>query len=256
MNRFSPVLLACSLAAAAPLALAGDDAAVPYRPSVSAPAALTVPGRFEFEFGGLRASSPEGRRYTTPFAVKYAFNEDWGVRVIGDAIVRDTADDGTRRTGVGDLGAVLKHRIAIDKDQALGVEVGFTANTARHGLGLGGNTFLLSGIYSAELGDGWHADVNLGLVRYSKRDVGTGSTGIGWAAAFSRAINDQWGGVVELSGTRRSGVDSTFTGLAAITYSVTPGLVLDAGAARSLKSGPKYWQLFSGLTWLGPKAGW
>lgn len=258
MPALNRTALALTLACGLTLAHADNDqeAAVPYRPSVSVPAALSAASRVEFEFGGLRANTDEGRRYSTPFTVKYAFNEDWGVRVGGEAWVRGTSDTGARQSSFGDTTVILKRRFAIDKEQAFGLEAGFTAKTARHGLGLGSNALLLTGIYSAELGDGWHTDVNLGLTRLSQSTAGVSGTTVGWAAALSRTVYDQWGAVVEVSGTRRSGADSTLTGLAAVTYSVTPGLVLDAGAARSLKSGLKYWQLFSGVTWLGPKMGW
>jgi hypothetical protein len=70
------------------------------------------------------------------------------------------------------------------------------------------------------------------------------------AASLSTALDERWGVVGELSGTNRRGVDATRQFLVAASYNVSKRLVLDAGAARSLRSGTPTWSAFTGFTWL------
>src|SRR6201999_4501480 len=81
-------LLACCASAHADDA--GRPPVVPYRPSVSTPAQLSAPGYLELEAGGLRATGPDHgtSRFTLPYTLKLAFTPDWGIRVGGDAWVR------------------------------------------------------------------------------------------------------------------------------------------------------------------------
>ena len=69
-------------------------------------------------------------------------------------------------------------------------------------------------------------------------------------SALSTAIDERWGVVGELSGTNQRGVDATRQLLVAASYNVSKRLVLDAGAARSLRSGTPVWSAFTGFTWL------
>ena len=87
----------------------GGPAVVPYRPSVSTPAQLSAPGYLELEAGGLRATGPDSgtSRFTLPYTLKLAFTPDWGIRVGGDAWVRQ-AGPGDSHSGSGDTAVVLK----------------------------------------------------------------------------------------------------------------------------------------------------
>ena len=60
MTRYFIGLGLAALCTAA--AAADDDAITPYRPSVSSPAQLPVPGQLEIELGGLHARSDDSRR--------------------------------------------------------------------------------------------------------------------------------------------------------------------------------------------------
>ena len=233
-----------ALAAAAACAQAQLDeapAATPYRPSVSTPAALSAPGWLEIEAGALHArASLDARRSSLPYTFKIAFTPDWGLRFGGEAWVRQRDAAGQRLDGGGDASVVLKRRFAVDDASAFGIELGATLPTA------------LTGIYSADLGE-YHTDLNLGLTRVGLAETGVGRMQTLWAASLSRALNDQWGLVGELSGTRRSGTDSTSQFLFAASYSVSRALSLDAGLARSLRSGAPDWSVFSGFTLLAAR---
>src|SRR3954451_19190933 len=64
--------------------------ATPYRPTVSNPADLPVPGHFEWEAGGYDERDPgDARHFSVPYLLKYAFTEDIGVLVGGESLVAD-----------------------------------------------------------------------------------------------------------------------------------------------------------------------
>ena len=69
------LLCLCLAASAAHAQQAPDDAVTPYRPSVSSPAQLPVPGQLELELGGLHTRLEDDRRASLPYTVKLAFNE-------------------------------------------------------------------------------------------------------------------------------------------------------------------------------------
>ena len=86
MKRLAAALLgvAVTAAPAAHAADPGDDGpgAVPYRPSVSAPAALSAPSWLEVEAGVAHGHRAEGaHRQSVPYTFKLAFSPDWGVRI-------------------------------------------------------------------------------------------------------------------------------------------------------------------------------
>jgi hypothetical protein len=220
----------------------------PYRPSVSTPAALSAPGWLELEVGGSHAHGPAGsRRDSLPYTLKLAFSEDWGVRIGGDGWIRQRDEAGQRIRGGGDTSVVLKRRFEIDSTSAWGLEGGATIPTARTGLGTGRSDYSLNGIYSADLGR-YHTDLNIVGTRAGQVDPGVSRNHLLWAASLSTALTDRWGVVGELSGTRQRGADHTAQVLAAASYNVSRSMTLDAGVARSLRSGAPTWSIFSGLT--------
>ncbi len=230
--------------------LAAEDlpSVTPYRPSVSTPATLSAPGWVEFEAGVLRARGRESsQRDSLPYTLKLAFTPDWGLRVGGDAWVRQSDEMGQRISGSGDSSIVLKRRFAVDDVSAFGLEGGATLPTGHRGISGGKASYSVNGIYSADLGS-YHTDINLLGTRLGAADAGVGRTQVLWATSLSKALNDQWGLVGELSGTRQRGVDSTTQFLFAASYNVSKSITLDAGASRSLRSGVPDWSLFSGVT--------
>ena len=71
-----------------------------------------------------------------------------------------------------------------------------------------------------------------------------------WAASLSKSLNERWGIVGELSGTQQHGADSSTQLLFAASYNVSKSLALDAGVARSIRSGVPDSLVFTGLTML------
>jgi len=164
MKRLAIVMFAVSLDFAMSGASAVDEPGVtPYRPTVSTPASLSEPGWLELELGGQRTRGGDSaRRDSTPYTLKYAFTPDWGVRVGGDAWIRELSTDGFRVSGFGDTAVIGKRRFARSETSAFGLEGGVNFPTAKDGLGSGKADYLLNGIHSADWGV-FHTDINLGM---------------------------------------------------------------------------------------------
>lgn len=253
-------LAALLLGAALPACAADaedEPSTTPYRPSVSTPAALSAPGWLEVEAGFEHDHAGAGaRRDSVPATFKLAFTPDWGIRVGGEPWARerdDAAPGGS--SGGGDTSVTLKRRFAVDEKQAFGLEAAVTFPTARHGLGTGSGKpdYAVNAIYSADFAEAWHTDLNLVATRLGRADPGASRDQFLWAAALSRSLGERWGVVGEVSGTHESGAASTSQFLLAASFNVSKRLTLDAGAARSLRSGPAVWSAFSGLTWLATR---
>ncbi len=226
---------------------------MPYRPTVSTPAALSAPHWLEGEFGGLiqrsRAGDDDGvRRESLPYALKYAFSEDWGVRIAGEALVQANAD-GSHEIGFGDTALIGKGRLEVDGASALGLEAGVLAPTARHGLetGSGKPDWLVNGIYSVDAA-GWHGDVNLTGTRLGNRGAGRSRLQELGAVAVSRPIGERWTAEAEWSGTRQHGVGGTAQVLGAVSLALRRDLVLDVGALHGCNAATPTWQAFAGVT--------
>jgi hypothetical protein len=250
-------VLALAATAAPTRASAADDepSAVPYRPSVSTPATLSAPGWIEVEGGLQHLRDEDSRRDSVPVTLKLALTPDWGIRVGGDAWARVRDDTGGSVSGLGDLGVVLKRRFAVDDASAFGLEAGALFPTGRPGSGPGsGKTdYGLNAIYSADFAGSWHTDLNLMSNRIGQIDAGTGRAQWLGAASLSKSLDDQWSVVGELSGAHRQGVADSSQLLLAASYSVSKRLVIDAGAARSLRAGTPTWSAFTGFTWLAAR---
>jgi len=153
-----------------------------------------------------------------------------------------------RSPGDGDTTLVLKRRIEVDADSAFGLELGAKLPAARRGLGSGKSDVGFNAIYSRDLAERWHADVNLLAARLGGVEPGLGRWQRGLAAALSHGLDERWSLVGELSGTERRGSAHTAQALAAASYAPRPSLVLDFGVSKGLEPGSGGWSLFSGLT--------
>ncbi len=247
--------MTCALSLrAAPMDDIAPPEATPYRPTISTPAQLSAPEWLEGEFGGLQAggSRSDGgldRRSSIPYTLKYAFSDDWGVRIDGEALVHAHDAQGMRETGLGDTAFVLKRRIAVDPVSTLGLEAGVLFPTGRKALesGSGKPDYTVNGIYSSDLGE-WHTDVNLVGTRLGARDPGTSRYQQLGAIAVSHPLYGRLSAAAEMSGTRQHGAPSTSQVLAALSYAVRRDIVVDIGAAHGLNHASATWQAFSGVT--------
>lgn len=245
----APPWMALALLGLALSCRAEEEAApvTPYRPSVSSPAQLSAPGQLEMEIGGLSAQGADGRRHSLPTTFKLAFSERWGVVVSGEAWVAAPDGNGGRARGLGDTLVVLKRAFLVDEASAFGLELGAKAPTARDAIGSGKADYSLNGIYSHDLDDSLHLDLNLNATRLGAYEPGSGRTQSGLSASFAAALDENWGLNWEWSGSRRSGAASTAQVLLAATYSPTKRLSFDAGVVRGLNRATPDWAWFAGV---------
>lgn len=224
--------------------------ATPYRPTVSSPAELSCPGWLELELGALHTSGHQtDRRTSVPYLLKYALDEDHGVLLGGDAVVRTAPEGQTALVGAGDTTVTYKTRFATGHaEDAFGLETTATLPTARRGTGHTGLGLTLNGIYSADFESAWHIDINAALQRQHDDDTGRQRIQGAWAVAVSDALTERLGIAGEISGS-----PSQSQLLGAVSYRLHPRLVLDAGTAVGLTQSSPRWSLFTGLTvLLGP----
>jgi hypothetical protein len=256
MNKpLALVFLALTLMGCAAAAYADDTPAVtPYRPSVSTPAALSAPGWLEVEAGVQRSRGDDPpRRDSLPYSLKLAFTPDWGIRISGDAWLRQLGADGGTVRGAGDTSVVLKRRFAVDDASAFGVELGVKLPTARRELGSGRSDVGINGIYSTDFAGKWHADINVSATHLGGADAAASAWQKGWAAALSRNLSERWSAVGELSGTQRGGAGRTTQALVAATYSISPAIAVDLGVSKGLSAASGGWSVFTGATFLAAR---
>lgn len=248
-HRFSLIVLLC--AGASSLAFADDQPAVtPYRPTVSNPAALSQPGWLEMESGWINnTQNDQTTRGSLPYTLKFAFTDDLGVLLGGEAFIDQTDTAGAHLTGAGDTLLLLKHRWATNggNDAALGLEYGFKAPSAKTDLGSGKTDYLVNAIYSTQRADNT-IDLNLNLTQLGAVADGEAAQQWGWAATWSRPLNDTWGIAAELSGYTRQGSDPASQFLAALSYASSRRVVWDAGLASGLSQAAPKWSLFAGVS--------
>ena len=226
----------------------GEPTATPYRPTISNPADLPVPGWLELELGGLHVSGADGADLdTVPWLLKYAFDENSGVLFGGNAFDRAMAADGRHISGVGDTFVEWKQRFPIRDGMAFGVEAGIQAPTAPDAIGIGKPAYLVNGIYSVDLGTA-HLDLNLGGTRFTTHTHGASQWQSAWAAALSRPITDRFGAAVEISGTAQRGAGHSHQALVAVNYNLSRRIVLDTGIALGLDHAAHDRSVFAGGT--------
>lgn len=226
-------------------------AATPYRPTVSNPADLSAPHWLEVEAGvqGDRGRGVSGD--SLPYLIKYAFSEDWGLLLGGNAYLRSVDSDGGVRSGFGDTQLLVKHRIKLGEQSAFGFETGLRAPTAPSGLGSSQPDYLFNGIFSSDIGagdDAPHLDINLGSTWVGAREPGSARLEFDWAASVSKNLLPRWNAAIEYSGTERGGTDGTRQLLAAVAFAARPSLVFDLGLARGLSAATTGWSVFAGVT--------
>lgn len=225
-------------------------AATPYRPTISNPAELSAAGWIEVETG-LARSKGGGAAWqnNTPWLLKAAYTEDFGIMLGGDADVRQTDAESSVLRGRGDTSFAFKHRWEMDEDAAFGLEWGAKFATARTGIGSGKQDYGANAIYSRDI-DKTRLDANLGATRLGLDEAGLARRQYPWALALSRQVGDDWTVALEVAGTRRRGAPASTQLLVAAGYSVSKRLVLDFGMASGISAAAPKWSAFLGATYL------
>jgi hypothetical protein len=238
---------------ASTLSLAAEnegDSVTPYRPTLSNPAELSAPGKLEIEAGILKTRAASERQQTLPYTAKLAIDQQWGVMIGGDALIRNS-NSAEQKSGQGDTNFTLKRYFAGSEKASIGygLEAGFKAPTARKGLGSGQADWTLNSIISLDLSDTWRLDSNLGVTKLGRHSIDEGGHSTLFATALSKSIGP-WTPAIEWAEIRQQGVNSKRQGLIAVTYLVTRRLAVDFGVARSHQGELASNALFMGFSWL------
>ena len=228
-----------------------EPRATPYRPTVSNPAQLPIPGFLEMEMGwqSLKEKSTDDYRHTVPYLFKFAFSDYVGLLIGGDAVIVNNFDQGSTLAGFGDLTPLLKLKIPLPAHSAsaLGLEMGAKLPTAPQTVGNQQTDYLLTGIYSIGLGS-LGFDVNLGYTRLGGAPGGKGKNQLFWAVSSAYELTKRWSVAGELAGTMKREVKPFTQFLTSTSYFFTPRIVGDTGIAFGLNGASQEWTLFAGLT--------
>lgn len=229
---------------ATPIA-AEEPRTTPYRPTVSNPAELPLPGWIDAELGWQYTRERDGgHQQQVPYIFKFGFNEDWGLLLGGDGYVNQVERGASvRREGYGSIAALLKHRMTWNAD----IHFGWEAGIAHQNLDGDVTDYLLNGIYSHDLGP-LRLDVNMMLTHAGAIDPGLAPWIGSWAAALGFPIHGKLGGAIEFAGSHQDGARATSQFLATLNYAVHPRLVLDVGFLTGLTSEAPDIALFAGLS--------
>ena len=223
-------------------------AVVPYRPSVATPADLPAPGWPELEAGLSWAKGGDtARSQSSPITFKLAWNESWAILIGTDAYEWQRAYDGSTAHSGGDTTLILKYKLPVNENLALGAELGVALPTARPPIGTVSTDWGINTIASLDY-PGVHVDINVAGVRLGAVDAGQGPWQGGWAVAASHPLDERFGVTGEVSGLVQRGASAQAQGLVALNYNVSRALVLDVAIAAGLSRAAPDWQLMAGMT--------
>ena len=189
-----------------------------------------------------------------PAHAQARLQHDWGIRIGTDAWVQRLDESGERRPAAA---TPRSSSSAASRSTTTGLRPRRRASSCRRsrsGIGFG----------SGKPDYGAQRDLQRRLRRLAHRPQRGGDpTRRGDAGRVAHAVarrrlavaplDDRWGVVGEVSGTAQHGAEASRQLLLAASYSVSKRLVLDAGAARTLRSGAPTWSAFTGLTWLAAR---
>lgn len=231
--------------------LGQEPSATPYRPTLSNPAQLSVPGYLEVETGwqSLKAKATDDYRHSVPYLFKMAFSDNIGLLIGSDALIVNDFDQGSTLAGFGDVTPLLKLNVPLPAypASALGLEIGAKLPTAPQTVGSQQTDYLVTGIYSLGIGS-LGIDLNLGYTRLGGAPGGEGKNQLFWAASTAYGLTKRWSVAGELAGTVKRDVKSFTQILASTNYFFSPRFVGDTGAAFGLNGSSQEWTLFAGMT--------
>lgn len=229
--------------------------ATPNRPGVGTPADVTHKGVLELEYGWERAFRSHEFKTSTDFAglVKFGLAQDIELRFnMDNYISQHLIDREGRRSGVGDIAPGFKYRFlsqdAIRPSLAIAYEVKIPTASEKKGLGSGRYDHSLSFLASKDL-LGFECNFTYLLGWLGKEKKGFDDLHL-LALSGSHPIFGALGISGEVYGAFRlnretPGFLSTDW---ALTYAVTPRLVLDGGVDIGLTSAAKDIAYFAGVT--------
>jgi hypothetical protein len=197
--------------------------AVPNRPTFASTAETVQRGVFEIEYGFETARGHQNINGLLKWGV-FKNLELWFLNL---PMERDAGV-----AGIGDSGAGFKLGIISQKKMVPKIAVLYVAllPTATNGLGAGATGHFVNILVSKDFGK-HHFDVNEGVQWLGRPGASGFDRNYFSAFSYSHPLIGKWGYTGEIAGYSRPNLTTpaTMTLLNAVTYNVTPRLVLDAG---------------------------
>ncbi len=214
-------------------------------------AQLTLPGQLVIDTANR--SIPNGLdmgRNSQPYELSLAFNDQWGLVVLGETSTFAQDRTGLRASGFSNTGLVLKRAFALDGSSAFGLEVSSGSAGLKDSLNTPKAAWGVKSIYSTQLGR-LHVDANVNLSRLALQPpelpAGPARFQTGMSAAFSVPISSRWNLTGEVAGAKRPGVENALQMTTGFSYTPTKRVTIDMGLARSLNTLSPEWSLFTGV---------
>ena len=217
--------------------------AVPNRPTFASTAETVQRGVFEIEYGFEAARSHQN----VNGLLKWGMFKNLELWFLNLPMERDAGV-----AGIGDSGAGFKLGIISQKKTVPKIAVLYVAllPTATNGLGSGATGHFVNILVSKDFGK-HHFDVNEGAQWLGRPGASGFDRNYFSALSYSHPWAGKWGYTAELAGYSRPNVatPATMTLLNAATYSVSPRLVLDAGAYFAVYGNLPRVTFFGGVTY-------
>ena len=217
--------------------------AVPNRPTFASTAEMVQLGVFEIEYGFEAAKAHQN----VNGLLKWGAVKNLELWFLNNPIQRDAGS-----AGLGDSGAGFKFKLFPQRKARPTLAVLYVATlpTARPELGYGAMAHLVQILVSKDFGK-HHFDVNEGVQFVGRPQLGGFDRRYFTALSYSHPLSGKWGYTGEIAGFSRQNATTpaTMTLLNAATYSLSPRLVLDAGAYIAVYGQLPRFTAFAGLTY-------
>ena len=253
-------LLVCTIAPSRGAAQCPDTpkdriVANPNRPTVADPADITQYGVVEVEYGFNHVMGPQRERDNNLVGLfKFAATCNFEIRWDTNTLMRQSLG-GTTQTGFGDNALGFQYRFARQKKyvpaMAIGYSLTFPSASVSKGLGTGKYDHQIRLYVSKDI-LGIHFDFNTAYFFLGRPSAGGTDQNAEMNLAFSHPIYKKLQFTGEFYGDMRfnNGTPAFADGLWALTYAVTPRLVIDAGIDHALtSSAPFHRSYFVGATY-------
>jgi len=227
----------------------------PNRPTVADPADITQYGVLEVEYGYNHVMSLQMERDNNLVGLfKFAATCNFEIRWDTNTLMRQSLS-GTTQTGFGDNALGFQYRFARQKKyfpaMAIGYSLTFPSASVSKGLGTGKYDHQIRLYVSKDI-LGVHFDFNTAYFFLGRPSSGGTDQNAEMNLAFSHPIYKRLQFTGELYGDMRfnNGTPASANGLWALTYAVTPRLVIDAGIDHALTSAAPFRRnYFVGVTY-------
>ena len=223
-------------------------AVVPGRPSVADPAAISVQGALEVEFGLSHKRQRSGEsEVTTPVVFKFSLSDRFQLRASSDGVATMLSRaSGSQMDFINfSLGAqyVLLSKQQAGADAAIRLESSILNENDEYF----SSNFTCLGLYSKDLGDP-HIDINIGYSYQNHLNTSQQSQWL-FAAALDGALSGPWRWAGEFRGIHTAQATPLY-GLAAVTYQPHPAVSWDFGAEFGLNRHTPRLTLFAGVVFI------